>query len=207
MGDAASADGLHGRLRRLRWRLRGAWLWPTFAVATIGDAILLHHLPIAGNGGTAWVPAFLLAGCINTLVIAALGGVCGWLLRRRRRDLPKVVADDRAGTALVLLVSVTFVVLGLLHRPALQDHEADVAAQAHAAQAWFLDQAPPEYRRNAAQADTMQVAPELYRTCVPGPDPERWLCVYLDTSDRPVTAKRDTSGASNARYDPSGGFR
>ena len=33
------------------------------------------------------------------------------------------------------------------------------------------------------------------------------LRLFLDTSDRPVTARRDTSGASNARFDPSGGFR
>ena len=62
MSDAAPADGLQTRLRRLRWRLRGAWLWPTFAVAMVVDAVLLHMLPIAGDGGTGWVPAFLLAG-------------------------------------------------------------------------------------------------------------------------------------------------
>jgi hypothetical protein len=207
MTEAASGDGLHGRLRRLRWRLRGARLWPTFAVATVADAILLHHLPVAGNGGTDWVPALLLAGCLNVVAIAALGGLGGWLLRRRRRDLPKVVADDWAGTTLILFVSAMFLVFGLVHRPALRDHTEDVAAQAVAAQHWFASQAPAAYRRHAAAADTLQIAPELYRTCVPGDDPDRWLCIYLDTSDRPVTAKRDTSGASNARFDPSGGFR
>jgi hypothetical protein len=207
MSQAASGDGLQARIRRMRWRLRGAWLWPTFALATVVDAVLLHHLPIAGNGGTGWVPAFLLAGCLNVVAIAALGGVCGWLLRRRRPDLPKVVADDRAGTALVLSVSAAFLLLGLAHRPALRDHEADLAAQTVAAQRWFASQAPVGYRRHADAADTLQVAPELYRTCAPGDDPDRWLCIYVDTSDRPVTVKRDTSGASNARFDPSGGFR
>jgi hypothetical protein len=207
MTGAAGAEGLQGRLRRLRWRLRGAWLWPTFAVATVADTVLLHHLPVAGNGGTDWVPAFLLAGCLNVVAIAALGGLGGWLLRRRRPDLPKVVADDRAGTALVLAVSFMFLVFGLAHRPALQDREEDLAAQASAAARWFASQAPPEYRRHAGAVDTLQVAPELYRTCVPGADDDRWLCIYLDTSDRPVTARRDTNGASNARYDPSGGFR
>jgi hypothetical protein len=207
MGDAASAEGLQARLRRLRWRLRGAWLWPTFAVATVVDVVLLHYLPIAGNGGTDWVPGFLLAGCINVVVIAALGGLGGWALRRRRRDLPKVVADDRAGTALVLLVTAAFLGLGIAHRPALRAHTDDLAAQAVAARQWFASQAPAEYRRHVDAADTLQIAPELYRTCVPGDHAERWLCVYLDTSDRPVTARRDTSGASNARFDPSGGFR
>lgn len=207
MSDAAPAEGLGARLRRLRWRRRGAWLWPTFALATVADVVLLHVLPIAGDGGTDLVPAFLLAGCINVVAIAALGGIGGWLLRRRRPDLPKVVADDRAGTTLVLLVSVMFAGLGLAHRPALRAHEDDVRAQSLAAHEWFADQAPPAYRRHLALLNSLQVAPELYRTCVPGDDPDRWLCIYLDTSDRPVTARRDTSGASNAKFDPTGGFR
>ena len=207
MSEAAPAEGLQARLRRLRWRLRGAWLWPTFAAALVVDVLLLHHLPIAGDGGTGWVPAFLLAGCLNVVIIAALGGIGGWLLRRRRPDLPKVVADDRAGTVLVVLMSLTFLALGLAHRPALRDHEDDVRAQSLAAHDWFAEQAPPEYRRNFAAANSLQVAPDLYRTCVPGDDPDRWLCIYLDTSDRPVTARRDTSGASNAKFDPAGGFR
>jgi len=207
MGDAASADGLHDRLRRLRWRLRGAWLWPTFAAATLLDTVLLRVLPVAGDGPTGWVPAFLLAGCVNVVAIAALGGIGGWLLRRRRPDLPKVVADDRAGTALVLLVSAAFLGLGLAHRPALQDVEDDIAAQAAAAHTWFQTQAPAEYRRRIGAADTLRVAPELWRTCVPGTDGDRWLCVFFDTSDRPVTARRDTSSASNAQFDPSGGYR
>jgi hypothetical protein len=66
----------------------------------------------------------------------------------------------------------------------------------------MASQAPPEYRRHVGSADTLQIAADLYRTCVPGPNPERWLCLYLDTSDRPVTARRDTSGASNADFDP-----
>jgi hypothetical protein len=207
MSDAAPADGLQTRLRRLRWRLRGAWLWPTFAVAMVVDVVLLHVLPIAGDGGTGWVPAFLLAGCLNVVGIAALGGLGGWLLRGRRSDLPKGVADDHAGTTVVVLLTLTFLGLGLAHRPALQGHKDDVQAQALAAHEWFAGQAPAQYRRNIGMADSLQIAPELYRTCVPGDDPDRWLCIYLDTSDRPVTAKRDTSGASNARFDPSGGFR
>jgi hypothetical protein len=202
MAKEVPPDGLRALMRRLRWRRRGAWLWPTFAAATVADTVLLHYLPIAGDGATGWVPAFLLAGCLNILAVAALGGIGGWLLRRRRPDLPKVVADDRSGTALVLLVSAMFLVLGLAHRPALRDHEDDVAAQALAMQRWVASQAPPEYRRHVGSADTLQIAADLYRTCVPGPNSERWLCLYLDTSDHPVTARRDTSGASNADFDP-----
>ena len=200
MPEASSAEGLQGWVRRMRWRHRGAWMWPVFALATVADTVLLRLLPIAGNGPTGWVPAFLLAGCLNIVAVAALGGIGGWLLRRRRPDLPKVVADDRAGTALVLLVSLAFLGFGLAHRPALRDHDDDVAAQALAAEAWIRHQAPTEYRSRLAAADTLQMAEDLYRTCVPGADPDRWLCLYLDTSDRPVTARRDTSSAGNAQF-------
>ena len=37
---------------RLRWRLRGARLWPTFAVLILLDALLLHHNPIAGDSAS-----------------------------------------------------------------------------------------------------------------------------------------------------------
>jgi hypothetical protein len=207
VSDAGAADRVGRRLRRLRWRLRGAWLWPTFALTLVADVLLLRFLPIAGNGGTDPVAAFLLAGCLNIAVVAALGGLGGWVLRRRRPDLPKVVADDKAGTTLLLCITLALFGLGLAHRPALQDRSEDLAAQASAAHRWFANQAPAAFRRNIGLADSLQVAPDLWRTCVPGDGTKRSLCIYLDTSDRPVTVKRDTSGASNAAYDPSGGFR
>ena len=36
---------------RLRWRLRGAMLWPAFVVAVVVEAILLDLLPVSGDGG------------------------------------------------------------------------------------------------------------------------------------------------------------
>ena len=38
------------RWRRLRWRLRGAWQWPTFALLTVLDALLVARLPFQGDG-------------------------------------------------------------------------------------------------------------------------------------------------------------
>ena len=158
----------------------------SFAAATVADTVLLHLLPIAGNGPTGWVPAFLLAGCLNIVAVAALGGIGGWLLRRRRPDLPKVVADDRAGTALVLLVSRRVPRRsGSLHRPALRDHDDDVAAQALAARRWMRHQAPAEYRSRVAAADTLQIADDLYRTCVPGARP-RPVAVPVPRHERPA---------------------
>ena len=207
MRRAALGDRRTQPLRRLRWRLRGAWLWPTFAAVTLADAFLLHFLPLAGDDGTGWVPAFLLAGCLNVVAVAGLGGVGGWLLRRRRPDLPKVVADNYVGTGLVLAVAGAFLVVGLLHRPQVLDERDDFAAQALAARDYVEAQAPAEYRRHVDAATTLRIDAELYRTCVPGSDPNRWFCLYVDTSTRPATARRDTNAVSNERFNPVGGFR
>ena len=34
---------------RLRWRLRGATMWPAFLLALVADTVLLRALPIAGD--------------------------------------------------------------------------------------------------------------------------------------------------------------
>ena len=39
-------------LARMRWRRRGAWLWPTFAAALVADALIGHALPPAGESQT-----------------------------------------------------------------------------------------------------------------------------------------------------------
>jgi hypothetical protein len=200
------ADGWRERVRRLRWRLRGAWLWPTFGVVTVLDTLLLHWLPLAGDG-TGWVPAFLLAGCVNIVVVAALSGIGGWWLRRRRPDLPKVVADDHAGTALVLAVALVFAGVGLAHRPSVLDQRADFSAQSSAVRRYVTAQAEPQYRARIDQADSILLEEDLYRTCVPGRDPDRWLCLLVDTSGHPATARRHASSEPNALFRAAGGFR
>ena len=125
---AQSADGPSGgRLRRLRWRLSGAWLWPAFVVVTLLEMALLHWLPIAGDG-SGWIASLLLAGSLNVVAIAVLGGLGGVGLRRRRPDLPKVVADDYAGLAALAVVGLAFLVAGLVHRPELAAEHGGVRA-------------------------------------------------------------------------------
>lgn len=204
--DDEALEGRRQTLRRMRWRLRGAWLWPTFAVLTLLDAALLHHLPLAGDG-TGWVAGFLLAGCINVIAVASLGGLLGWRLRRRRPDLPKVVADDYAGTAVLGVVTLVFLAVGLAHRPQLLDEREDFRAQSAAVVRYVAAQAPPQYRRNLHAANSIQVDAELYRSCVPGDDPDRWLCVFVDTTDRPATIRLDDNRESNASFGRMAGFR
>jgi hypothetical protein len=193
-------------LRRLRWRLRGAWLWPAFVVMTLLETGLLHWLPIAGDG-SRFISALLLAGSLNVIAVAALGAAGGIVLRRVRRDLPKVVADNYAGLAALVLVGAAFVVAGLVHRPELAAQRAAFHEQSSAVRRWVEAHADDFARAHVDFADSVRIDTDLYRTCVPGPDPKRWLCLIVDTSHSPPWVRRDVSRESNASQNPRGSFR
>ncbi|HEX6391724.1 MAG TPA: hypothetical protein VFZ89_19820 [Solirubrobacteraceae bacterium] len=205
MGESADVYP-GGRLRRLRWRLSGAWLWPAFIVVTLVEMGMLHWLPIAGEG-SRWIAALLLAGSLNVLAIAVLGGLGGVLLRRRRPDLPKVVADDFAGLGALAVVGLAFLVAGLVHRPELAAEREAFRQQSLAVRLWVDANANDFARAHVNGADTVRVDRDLYRTCVPQVDPKRWLCLIVDTSHQPPRVKRDTSRESNASQNPRGVFR
>jgi hypothetical protein len=187
------------RLTRMRWRMRGAWLWPTFVAVTLLEGLTLHLLPVAGDG-SGFVPATLQAGFLNLVMVAVVAPIAGARLRRRRPDLPKVVADNHAGTALVLGVFVALLAGGLLHRPEIVELERARVAQSGAVHGYVNAQAEPEYRRNLAAADTWRIEPELFRTCVPGDDAKRPLCLLVDTSQSPPGVEVDPDRQPNKRY-------
>ena len=190
----------------MRWRLRGAWLWPAFVVVTLVEMCLLHWLPVAGDGA-GFVGALLLAGCLNVIAIATLGGIAGILLRRARPDLPKVVADDYGGLVALAVVGAAFLVAGLVHRPELIADREAFARQSLAVRLWVQANADDFARAHVDTADSVLIDRDLYRTCVPGPDPKRWLCLIVDTSQDPPRVRRDSSRESNAEHNPRGAFR
>ena len=186
-------------LTRLRWRLRGAWMWPAFVLLTVADALLLHALPIATDG-IDLVPATLLSGFANLLVVAVVAPLSGRLLRRRRPDLPRAVAADYAGAALLVAVTGVVLVGGLLHRPAVQRAERDLRVQAAAARTFLLTEAPPAVRSRLGAADTIRLADGSYRTCVPEGRPRRAFCVFVRTNQNPPVVRADPDRSPNAEY-------
>jgi len=204
MNDRAG-EQRHDRLRRARWRLSGALLWPAFAVATVADAAIMHWLPIAGEG-TGWVPALLLAGCLNVAAVALLGGLGGFALRRLRPGLPKVIADDRAGTAALGLLAATYVVAGNVHAPELDAQRDAFSAQSLAVRRWVDAHGDRFARAHVPLADSIRIEEDLYRTCVPRPDPRRYECLIVDTSLSPPRVKRDANRESNASLNGRRGF-
>ena len=55
----------------------------------------------------------------------------------------------------------------------------------------------PSYAPGIALADPVRVEDDLYRTCVPGPDPKRWLCLYVNTKQRPAGVTLDADRTPN----------
>ena len=192
---------------RLRWRLRGALQWPLFLVLTVVDAVLLERLPVDGDQGTGYVGGFLLAGFFNLVAVAVLAPLIGMLLRRRRRDLPKIIADDYAGTVLLVGVTAAILAAGLVHRPQRLDAQRDLVDQHVAARRFIAHRAPREYREGARATTTVRLQDELFRTCAPGPDPDRWFCVFVDTEASPPGITVDDNRESNASFRRAGGFR
>lgn len=166
-------------LHRLRWRRRGAWLWPAFAALTIADAIVGHLLPPAGDGQTV-VSAGLVALVLNLIAVILLSRPLGAAIRRARGDLPGIVARDYAGTTVVAVVAAGLLTMGLMHRSTLQAQRRTMDDAIKRAQAYIGDRAPAEFRRNLALADTFVIQQgSIYRTCVPSNDRKRTYCVIV----------------------------
>ncbi len=177
---------------RLRWRMRGAWLWPAFFGLTLADGILITLLPPYGWTPPGLVGGLLLAGFANLLLLAVVAPLAGRLLRGRRPDLPRAIAFDYAGTALFCGLTLTLVIAGILHRPAVSAREDDAAALSAAVHAYVMEQAP-QWAPGLRDVVVREYAPEVFRACVPGADPTRALCLIVDTDRRPARVTRDAS--------------
>jgi hypothetical protein len=189
---------------RLRWRLRGAMLWPAFVAAVVVQALLLDLLPVAGDDGPGLFAAVLLAGFVNLIVVAVAAPLAGYWLRRRRPEMPAEIATDRAGAALLAAVCVAIAGLGLLHHSSVQDARDDLNAQAASARRFVISQAPREYQANVGHLDTVKQGDDLYRTCVAGNDPDRAFCVFVNTDQSPPGVTRDPDQRPNAAVARSG---
>lgn len=167
-------------LHRLRWRLRGAWLWPAFVALTIADAVVGHMLPPAGDGQSV-VSAALVALVLNLIAVILLSRPLGAVLRRTRGDLPGIVARDYAGTTVIVVIALALLTAGLLHRSTLQAQRRTMYDAIERAQAYIGDRAPAQFRRNLELVDTFVIQQgSIYRTCVPSDDRKRTYCVIVN---------------------------
>jgi hypothetical protein len=182
------------RWRRLRWRLRGAWQWPAFVGLTVVDAVLVARLPFSGDGADA-IGAMLLAGLFNLLAVALLAPVFGMLLRRRRRDLPLMIARDYAGTALLVAITFGLVAGGVFHRSEVTAERADQRA-VFAAVHDYVVQSEPRFVDGLGSMSTWRLETDHYRVCVPGPE-KLPICLLVNTDQSPAGVKRDATREPN----------
>jgi hypothetical protein len=180
--DSARLSHTRARLVRLRWRRAGAWLWPSFIAFTVVDAVIGHTLPPAGSTESL-TAAGLLGLMLNLLGVLLLSRPIGWGLRRVRRDLPGVVARDYAGTLVVLALTATLVLVGIMHRPAMAASQRATHDAIARAQAWIGDRAPEEFRRNLQVVSLLAIqSGTIYRACVPNVQKTKSYCVIVDRS-------------------------
>jgi hypothetical protein len=169
-----------GWLRRLRWRRRGAWLWPAFPLAMVADTAIGVRLPAAGESQSL-LAAAVAALVLNALGVVALSRALGWLVRRSRPDLPAVVARDYAGTTILVAIAAALLFAGLNHRQTILGHRRAQATAVRRAQAYISARAPREFRRGAEWVNTFAIeAGRIYRACVQGVQDGRFYCVIVD---------------------------
>jgi hypothetical protein len=187
-------------LGRLRWRRRGAWLWPAFATATLADAAFGHALPPAGDAESI-AGAAVIGLVLNLIAVILLARPLSTMLRRRRKDLPAIVARDYGGTTAVLAVSIALLTAGLVHHETvMSDQSAEQDAVARA-QAWIGARAPSEFRRDVAYVSTFAIQPgRIYRECVPSRSTARTYCVVVDETEPFARSVRFSGYEPNALF-------
>ena len=185
----------------MRWRRRGAWLWPVFVAATVADAVLEHLRPPASD--TQSIASAALVGlAANLLVVLLLSPPVAALMRRARGDLPRVVARNYAGTWAVLAASAALLLAGLIHHSTVIANQNALRDATVRAQAWIGARAPEEFRRNVSLPDTVAIeAGSIYRTCVPGSDQRRTYCVIVKTQLPFAHSVRFAGYTPNAVFD------
>lgn len=168
-------------LARIRWRRRGAWLWPAFIALTMTDALVAHALPPTGET-QSFAGALLTAGFLNVLVVLLLTRPVAAVIRHYRKDLPQVVARDYGGRMALAAITAITLAVGLIHRPQVVAHSRSMQDAITRAQAWIGARAPAEFRRNVQFVSTFTIEPgQIYRTCVPSDRSGRTYCVIVNT--------------------------
>jgi hypothetical protein len=189
-----------GRLARLRWRRRGAWMWPAFVGLTVLDAVIGSSLPPTGDGWNA-VGAGVFAAVANLIGIVLLSVPLRIGLRRRRPDLPKVVAGDYAGTTTMAAISALLLALGALHHSSVEHDRARTSDAIKRAQAYIGARAPARFRRNVQYVSTFTIqAGSIYRVCVPSADGRQSYCVIVRDDLPFARSVRPDGGEPNSLF-------
>lgn len=189
-------------LVRFRWRLRGAWMWPTFIVLTVVDGLLIHWRPVAGDHGSL-VGGWLIGVFASLIAMILLSPLLSHAIRRIRSDMPKVVSRDYAGTITTVAVTLTILALGLAHHGVTVADAAALQDASARAEAYIGEHAPARFRQDLTHLDAYELEPpRIYRICAAADTSTNggvsWYCVVVDR-DKPFG-----QSVSFAGHEPNG---
>lgn len=169
-------------LVRLRWRLRGAWLWPSFFVLSFADAAIIHGLPPSGDSA-GLVGAWVVSAVLSLLGIALFSRALGVVIRRLHPDMPRVVARDYAGTVVAFAFTFAFLAAGLIHHHTIAADQRAVQDASARAEAYIGAHAPPAFQTNLRTLDIYEVqVPLIYRICAADITRTHYYCVVVKRS-------------------------
>jgi hypothetical protein len=201
--------------RRLRWRMRGAWLWPAFAALTLLDGVILHLLPPRATGFPL-LPGVFLASFGNLVLV---GAVAPWIVRRleareaaegagpeapatpRRAAAPtpprppREVRVGRVAVALMCAATLGLVAVGLASRPLVVSETEATEEAGRMVRDYVAAHGSPEVRRNLDTANTYRLEQGYFRVCIARDDRTKASCLYVDT--RSDTVRPDPNPAPN----------
>jgi len=202
--------------RRLRWRLRGAWQWPAFAVLTLLDGVLLELLPPLGAARMDLVLGLLIATFGNLFLVGAIAPFLTRRLAQRRQqalaaaasrpepappvEAEREVLQDRVGTALLVAGLFAVLVSGLANRPVTVSETEATEEVGRQMRAYAARSGSEELRRNLDTANTRRLSDGYFRVCVARDDRRRHVCLFVDTNKDPTDVRRDPDASSNANF-------
>jgi hypothetical protein len=190
---------------RLRWRLRGATMWPAFIALTLLDGLILHLLPPVRTG-VDLIPGILIATFANLVLIGAVAPFLAGRIRARRPGPPapqqaaREVLVDRIGTGLLAAGVLGVLAAGLAARPLVVSETEDTEENANAVRAFVLRSDDDELVRNLETANSIRLADGYFRTCIARDDRRRHFCLFVDTNEDPAAITRDPSAEPNSAY-------
>lgn len=191
--------------RRMRWRLRGAWQWPAFALLTVIDGLILHLI----WPGLALIPGLIVASFANLVLV---GVIAPWLARRlAARDRaargvtgvagpPLEVLADRSATWLLGAGGIALLVTAVAAQPLIVSETDATEENARLVHDYVVANATPEVKRNLSTANTIRLGEGYFRTCVALDDPTNAYCLFVETNADPASVVEDPNPVPNARF-------
>jgi hypothetical protein len=186
--------------RRLRWRLRGALMWPVFAVLTIADGLVLHFLP-PNTTGVRIVPGLVIASFANLFLIGIVAPFFARRLASRERaahryegrdPLPPEVLLDRSASILLVVAAIGLTVAGLGNRPVIVSETKATEDNAKLVERYVIAHGTPEVKANLQTANSKRLAEGYFRTCINLNDRARAFCMFVNTKTNTVVKDGDS---------------